>query len=309
VWRFVTMRIRIWLQALRLPFLSASIIPLLLGTIIAWSEHGVFDVVAMVWALAAVAFIHLGANLSNDYFDYRSGNDLINEGFNEFSGGSRVIADGGLAPGAVGRAAAVLYAAGTLLGLALARQVGSPALAAFILLGTFAGYAYTGTPFRLGYRGMGELVNAAVFGPLVVLIAYYAQVPAFSPVALAASLLPGALLAILLLINEFPDHDADAASRKRTLVVRIGKPGALLAYHASLAAVYVATLAMLLAGLLPPPVLLTLFTLPLAAGAVRASRTGLRDPGRMVVANIRTYQLHAAFGLLLCAGFLLPAMG
>jgi 1,4-dihydroxy-2-naphthoate octaprenyltransferase len=303
------MRVMIWLQALRLPFLSASIIPLLLGTILAWSEHGVFSAFLMVWALSAVVLIHLGANLSNDYFDYLSGNDIINNDFNELSGGSRVIADGGLAPGEVGRAAAFLYAAGTLLGLGLARQVGSPVLAVFILLGTFAGYAYTGTPFRLGYRGWGELVNAVVFGPLVVMIAYYAQVPAFSPVAFIASLLPGILLAILLFINEFPDHDADAASRKRTLVVRIGKPGALVAYHASLAAVYLGTLAMIFAGLLPPPVLLTLLTLPLAVGAARASKSGLIHPGRMVVANIKTYQLHAVFGLLLCAGFLLPAGG
>ncbi|MDG6256211.1 MAG: prenyltransferase [Methanomicrobiaceae archaeon] len=294
----------IWIKALRLPFLTATFVPVALGTIIAWHETGAFNGVHLVLATAGVSLIHLGANLSNDFFDFKSENDLINTGFNAFSGGSRVIADGQLSPGEVFSAAALCYGTGALVGLLLAWFNGSILLGALIIAGVLAGYFYTAPPLKFAYRSTGELVNVLAFGPLIVAIACLAQGAAPSPAAIAASMFPGLLLGLLLLINEFPDYEADIGAAKRTLVVRLGTLQALNLHHAGLAAVFLLVPLTVAIGSLPPTVLITLFTLPLAVLIVRQTRDHLHEACMPASANALCYQLHFVFGLFLCTGIL-----
>lgn len=298
----------IWLKALRVPFLTATIIPILLGTIVAWWTTGSFHGGRFLAILVSISLIHLGANLSNDYFDFLSSNDIINRDFNAFSGGSRVIADALILPGQVFYAALALFGTGTLVGLSLAWTIDSPVLAVLILCGLFAGYAYTGTPFKLGYRGFGELLNGLVFGPLIVLIACAAQGAPLSMAVLIASVPPGILLGLLLLINEFPDCEADAVCSKKTLVVRLGKEKAIRLYHAVLISVYLYLMAALIASAIPRPVLLPLLTVPLGAMIITRSRRYLHDLKRLETANLLTYHLHSIFGLLMCMGYLLDGL-
>jgi 1,4-dihydroxy-2-naphthoate octaprenyltransferase len=298
----------IWIRAMRLPFLTATVVPVVLGTIIAWQETGAFNGAHFVLALAGISLIHLGANLSNDFFDFQSENDLINTGFNAFSGGSRVIADRQLSPGAVFRAAMTCYGAGTITGLLLAWLSSSILLGALVITGVLAGYFYTAPPLKFAYRGAGEVVNTLAFGPLIVSIACLAQAAPLSPAVIAASVFPGLLLGLLLLINEFPDYEADIGAEKRTLVVRLGRPQALNLHHAGLAAVFLLVPLTIALGSLPATALIALLTLPLAARIVRLTRAHLHEPRMPCSANALCYQLHFLFGLFLCAGFLLEGL-
>lgn len=294
----------IWIKAMRLPFLTATFVPVLLGTAVAWRQTGAFDGVCLALALAGISLIHLGANLSNDFFDFRSENDLINTGFNAFSGGSRVIADGKLSPDEVYTAAVICYAGGALAGFALAWISESLLLGALVFAGVLAGYFYTAPPLQFAYRGAGEAVNTLAFGPLIASIACLAQGAPPSPALIAASVFPGLLLGLLLLINEFPDYEADIGAAKRTLVVRLGKPNALFLHHAGLAAVFLLVPATVAFGSLPPTICITLVTLPLGALIVRQTRAHIGEARMPDSANARCYQLHLLFGLLLCAGVL-----
>ena len=85
----ITKKILIWIQAMRAPFFTASIIPLVLGMAIAWNEQRIFNPFLGFLTLLSGVAIQAGTNLSNDYFDQDT--DNINENYIAFSGGSRMI--------------------------------------------------------------------------------------------------------------------------------------------------------------------------------------------------------------------------
>ena len=78
------------LRTTRLPFLTATLVPVLLGILIA-ASHGFFDLGAALLTIIGASFVQLGLNVANDVFDTMSGADDANVTPTQFSGGSRVI--------------------------------------------------------------------------------------------------------------------------------------------------------------------------------------------------------------------------
>lgn len=299
---------RIWLREVRLPFLAASVVPVLVGSAAGFTASGTFDVGRFVLAVMGMVLLHAGANVANDYFDHLSGNDPANRNVTPFSGGSRVIQEGLLSPRSVLTGALCLLAAGTVCGIVLAVLMRSLLILALGIVGLFFGYFYTATPLRLGYRGIGELIVGLCFGVLPVSGAFAVQTARLEPWVLA----PGALVAILiflvLLANEFPDERADRAVGKRTLVVLLGQRRAAWVYRGALLGGYVAAVGaaaflyqMRYAGLL------FLATLPLATAALRHVGADLVPASGRHRVNLLTMLLHVAGGLALAAGLLLSA--
>lgn len=236
---FVVNRLRLWCRAVRAPFFTAALIPVLLGAVIAYDDLARAGAAAgwnwsVFWlALLGAILAQAGTNLANDYGDHTSRNDEYNKVPSPFNGGSRVIQAGLLAPWKVLFASALCFAATIGIGLYLNDRIGGAFLANTPLLwigvaGCVLGIAYTLGPVRLSYRGLGEIAIAIGFGPLVVLGMHYVMSAAeMSPWSwgrpLCASL-PVALLVMLIIwINQFQDAPADAKARKRTWVVRIGE--------------------------------------------------------------------------------------
>ena len=115
-----------WFLAVRVPFLTASITPVLLGGAIAWSTRHEFSWGLLFLTILAGALMHLGVNVINDYFDHASSNDDINVEFiRPFSGGSRVIQMGLLTPLEMLVGAAVLFGLSSAIGLYLAAVDGA----------------------------------------------------------------------------------------------------------------------------------------------------------------------------------------
>ncbi len=299
------MKARAWFTALRAHFLTATVAPVLVGTAAAWFAAGSFSWLPFLLALLGCVLIHLGANMSNDYFDYRSETDALNQSGSAYSGGSRVIQDGLLPARQILAAAVSCLVVGSLIGLWLVVTQRNLPLLAIGVLGVFCAYFYTGAPLRLGYRGLAEVLNGLSFGPLVAMGAFAVQAPLWSTTAFIASVPPGILLAALLLINEFPDHDADKAVGKRTLVVILGKPRALVAFQGALAFSYLWVAAFVVAGVLPVWALLAFLSAPFAVGAFRVSRAHYTDDKKLVDANMNTFFLHLSFNLLLALGLFL----
>src|SRR6195256_4041077 len=211
---------RLWLQSLRAPFLVASIIPVLVGALAAWAIKGAFNPGLFLLCFLGAMSIHLGANMANDAWDFRSGNDLAVRHLNPFAGGGRVLLRGVLNLRTHLAVALTFLAIGSLVGIYLVLQVG---LALFLLglFGVAIAYSYVGPPFRLAHHGLGEIAVALEFGPVTVLGTYFVLVRAFDPPAIVLSLSLGLLVAGILWINEVPDIPADASVGKRTLVVRL----------------------------------------------------------------------------------------
>jgi 1,4-dihydroxy-2-naphthoate octaprenyltransferase len=288
-WRMLARRAKLWAMEVRAPFLTASVIPVILG--------------AMIAALLGGVFIHMGTNVFNDYFDHRSMDDELNREYvRPFSGGSRMIQLGLMSPLEVLAEAVVLFALAAGIGIILAWLRGWPILV-FGIVGLVSGYFYTAPPLNLAARGIGELVVGVNFGVLMTLGSYYVQTMTLSWTALVASIPPALLIAAVLYVNEFPDYKADKAVGKRHLVVRLGREKATWGVPALFVATYVTVVIGALVGLLPLYTLIVLLALPFA---VKASMYCLRYHSRpfdMVPANASTIMAHMFTGILLVMGF------
>ncbi|MHC4266625.1 MAG: hypothetical protein ACYSUK_11960, partial [Planctomycetota bacterium] len=84
--------------AARPKFFTASILPVFVGSSLGFLVAGTFSAQLFILATLAIIFVQAGANLANDYYDYRSRNDLLNKNLTPFSGGSRFLPDGLLSP-------------------------------------------------------------------------------------------------------------------------------------------------------------------------------------------------------------------
>src|SRR3989442_13593426 len=163
---------RLWFQALRAPFLIASIIPVLVGALAAWQIRSAFSAPFFLLCLIGAVFIHLGANMANDAWDFRSGNDANVHHLNPFAGGSRVLIRGVLNPRTHLAVALAFLGLGSLIGLILVNQVGWPLLWIGIF-GVAVAYSYVGPPLRLAHRGLGEVAGALELRPGPVPRAHY----------------------------------------------------------------------------------------------------------------------------------------
>jgi len=302
------MNFKVWLKATRVPFLTATVIPVALGSIIAWHDTGNFMWIRFLLTMLGAILIHAGTNLANDYFDHLSGCDAANSTPTPFSGGSRVIQDGLIAPRQILFASAISFIVGSGIGLYLNYLSGRNVVLVLGVVGVFLGIFYTAKPLRIGYGSLGELAVGVGFGPLMVMGAYYVQARALPFKVFLASIPLGILIALVLFINEFPDYHADKAVNKRTLVVTLGKKKALVLYHGLLTLTYVIIASLIISESLPLACLAVLLSLPLAIKAYVASRDSFDKVYELLPANASTIGLHSAIGILLCLGFVLDRL-
>lgn len=294
-----------WLKAVRIPFFTATVVPIVLGGLLAWRDTSGFFWVRFWITLAGGLFMHAGTNLANDYFDHLSGSDEANPNPTPFSGGSRVIQEGLIPAKSILFAAITAFVLGSSIGLYLNDLSGGNVILLLGIVGVFLGVFYSARPFRIGYGSFGELAVGIGFGPLMVLGSYYVQAKALPFGIFLISIPVGILIALVLYINEFPDYTGDKAVGKRTLVVVLGKERAVILYHLLLAAAYICILLLILFKYLPNACLIVFLSLPLAIKAFNTSRKNFDKVYELLPANASTIALHALVGALLCAGIVL----
>ena len=250
------------LRTTRLPFLSATAVPVLLGIAVA-ASHGAFTWWTALLTVIGGSFAHLAINVTNDVFDTLSGADDANPNPTQFSGGSRVAVYDLVSVRGLAGLAAALYAVAAAIGLVLVAVTGSITLLWIGVAGIALGLAYTAPPLKLVYRGLGELAVALGFGPIMLLGAYVVQTGrlAWEPVVL--SLVPGILISLILFVNEIPDRRGDAQAGKRTLPVRFSPNVVRTAYLVGGLAAFAIIVAGVIGGLLPWPTLIALAAVPI----------------------------------------------
>ena len=303
------MKVKLLFLATRPGFLTASAVPVLVGLAGGWLATQRFDPLGAAGILAAALLVHAGADMMNDYDDHASGADQANhEGIPPFSGGSRMIQMGALTPGVVRRTALALLGAGAaLLGLLTLRA--GPLMLLFGAIGLVSSLTYTGRPFSLASRGLGEVVVGLNFGPVLVGAGYYVQARAFAAPAMAAALPMAFLVMAILYLNEFPDYQGDRAAGKGTLVVRLGRRRASYGYAALAGLAYASIVMAVLLRQLPVQALIGLGSLPLGVGAARTVRRHYDEPVAMSPAIVQTIVNHLLTGLLLVVAFWSAAVG
>jgi 1,4-dihydroxy-2-naphthoate octaprenyltransferase len=298
-------KVKLWFAAVRAPFFTASIVPVLLGAAIAWDRVGVFEGGYFLLTLIGAICLHAGANVINDYFDHLSRADDLNVEFvRPFTGGSRMIQSGLLTPWATLIGALIFFAIGSIIGLYLAYARG-PAILVIGIIGVFSGFFYTAPPIYLAAIGLGELFIGLNFGLLMTLGSYYVQTQQLSWEPIVAAIPVALLLAAVLYINEFQDAPADHAADKDHLVVRLGRKRAATGYAVIMLATYLSILLAALTGITPPFTLLGLMTLPITWQAIRVAQLYYDDNLKLAPANANTVLVHLLTGLLLTVGYLI----
>src|SRR2546427_11049132 len=301
----------LWLKTMRVPFLQATIIPVILGGVIAFQVAHVFNIGTFLLTLMGASLIQIATNMLNDYFDFKSGNDLQVKHQNPFAGGGRVLTAGLIKPSTHLLVSASCLVLGIVIGLYFVLAQGLAYLFWLGLVGVVSSYFYVGPPFRLAYRGVGEFIVGLNFGPVMTLGAYYVQTGTFALEPFLASLPIGLLIAAVLWVNEFPDMDADKAVGKQTLVLRLGYLRSVSVYQGLLAASYLLVITYdLLHDLLKQTVtsyvtLIVLVTLPIGMKALKVLKANYRDPHAIIPANANTIMLHLSFGILSILGFVI----
>ena len=295
-------------HASRPKFLVASAAPILVGSFLGYATVGSFNWLLFVLALLGIMAIHSGANMANDFFDHLSGNDWANKNPTPFSGGSRYIQEGILSPKAILLTALLALAVGSALGVVIIILTESLFILILGLIGLLGGFFYTAPPLKLGYRCIGELVIALLFGLFPVYGSYYLQTEVIDTMPLLPAFIVGILIFLVILVNEFPDLKADAAVTKRTIVVRLGVPASVWIYRAALVASFLIAAAMMVYRSMFFAGLLYLITLPIAVFAIKsANKDDLAKPGQYR-ASQATVRLHAVGSLALTLGFIFTAL-
>lgn len=290
-------RVQIWIEATRPYSFTASVTPVLIGTVLG-AVDGPFSFGRFLLALFGSLFIHIGTNLINDYYDHLSGVDT-----RESMSGSQVIQRGLLTAEEVYWGGIATFAIGGLFGLVLVGLCGWPVLALGVV-SILAGYFYTANPLSLAYIALGEVTVFLFMGPVIIVGAYYVQREVFALTPILLSLPVGCLVAAILQANNIRDIESDRSRGKNTLATVIGRQAANWELAGLVYGAFIITAALILFGYAPWPVLLTFVTLRHAVPAVRVPFRSDKVE-EVNAALMHTVKLHLEYGVLLIVGLLL----
>jgi len=288
----------IYVKAMRLPFLTGSLIPVILAAALGFL-HGSLDIGRLVLVLIGVGGLHLGANMINDYYD-DPGSDRINLHPTPFSGGSRVIQDKLMDARTVWGMAMGFFVVGTAAGVWLA-LTGRPFVVVIGLMGFLAGYLYSASPFSLMSRGLGEITIFLAFGPLITWGTYYVMTGLLTLEGFVLGIPMGFLITAVIWINQFPDVDADQAARKRNWVVRLGRNRSRFIYTILMLGPYPVVLYWILTQKGFWPCIVVALTIPMALKAIKILSLHYQAYDELIPAQALTIQTHLVLGLLLSA--------
>lgn len=285
---------RHWLEASRPKTLPAAIIPVMVGTALAFA-HGGADLGKAVICLLFSLLVQIGTNFANDYFDFVQGADTAAR-----VGPRRAVAAGLIAPGAMLTATWLVLGMAFAVGLLLVREGGWVLLPVGVV-SILCAIAYTGGPFPLGYNGLGDVFVFIFFGLVAVGATFYVQAGAVTPDVVSCAAAVGLLAANILVANNYRDVETDAQAGKKTLVVRFGRRFAVWQYALSNLVALLCPPALLLAGGYRWPVLLPLVLAPLALMLTRRLASS-REAAEQIALLGRTALFLAMFGVLLSVG-------
>lgn len=213
----------VWFEAARPKTLPAAVIPVLVGSALAF-RAGAFQwtpaLICMVFAL----LVQIGTNFANDYGDFVKGADREDR-----KGPRRAVSSGLVSARTMAAAAIAVFVLAFLAGLGLVWFRGWELLPVGIASLLF-GWAYTSGPYPLAYHGLGDVFVFIFFGLVAVAGTFYVMTGTLSLVVFLAAVPVGLLATNILVVNNYRDLETDARAGKRTTAVRLGRSFAQLQY-------------------------------------------------------------------------------
>lgn len=281
-------------------FLILSLVLAILGTGMALA-NGYFNLTYAILTFVGLLLLHISVNTLNDYFDYRSGVDLATRR-TPFSGGSGFLPAKILSPWAVLALGLGAFFLAVPIGVYFVVVEGTALLPLFAV-GAVLVLAYTSVFTKVGL-GLAEIAAGLGLGTLPVFGIYYINTGEAAGAAVYASVPSGFLVANLLLLNEFPDAEADRIGKRKTLPIILGAKGAAVVYSALTIGTYLWIVAGVLFDLMPAWTLLACLTLPMAFKAIAGSFAS-DDVEKLIPAQGANVMVVLLTQLLMGAGFIL----
>ena len=290
-------KLKLYIRASRPFSLTASVIPVALGGLIALKEHN-FNIKYFILSIIAIIFLQASVNLLSDHDDFINKVDT-----KESYGSSRVVVEGLLTLKEVYSSGMILLVLGCLIGLFLSYERGVVILILGII-GALCGYFYTGKPLRLKYRGLGAPVVFLIFGPLMTLGGYYLQMQEFTMQSLLISIPTALLTTAILHANDIRDINHDKKAGIKTLSIYIGRKKAQLVYSNLIILSYVSLIILTIYKYTPDLSLICLLTVPMAIKNINKLRSSKDSSYYIAELDKESGKLQGQFGILLILSIL-----
>ncbi len=292
------MKLKIFFLETRPQFLLLSVVLAFLGAGIAWYD-GAFHLGYALLAFLGLLLTHISVNVLNDYFDYRSGIDLETRR-TPFSGGSGILPAALLKPKQVFWLGMGSFLLAIPIGVFFVIARGW-LLLPLLLVAALCILIYT--PFILKTRWP-EWAAGLGLGTLPVLGAYFVQTAQYNLPVLVASIPSGILVHNLLLLNEFPDVEADRKANRKTLPITMGQAKAGIVYSVLAGILYLWIIGWVVVGQMPVYSLIALLTIPFAIKAIQGALKS-QNMDKLVPAMASNVMVVLLTQLLLGIGYIL----
>jgi 1,4-dihydroxy-2-naphthoate polyprenyltransferase len=289
----------IWLRAIRIRFLLASVIAVTNGLAIAYWKYAVIDPLYAILTYIGVVFLHASVDLLNDYWDHKRGIDSATKR-TKFSGGTGVLPENLLTPRAVYIAGIIFLVLGASIG-AYFVAIRGITIAVILSFAVVAIYFYS---TRIVNAGLGE-VFVAIKGAMIVLGTLYVQNAVLEPTALYVGVIVGILSATVLFINSFPDYEADRSKGRRTLVIMLGRKTASAIFPIFIIAAYALIAVGIFLGFTKIYSLICFASIPFAIKSVLQLKKEPESTEKIVPAMASAVTYSRITGFLLAMSFVL----
>ena len=292
--------ISVWLRVIRVRFLLASVIAVMTGLALNWSQNGSIEYFDALLTFAGVMALHASVDLLNDYWDFKRGIDTKTTR-TKMSGGTGVLPEGLLKPSSVYRAGVFFLVLGALIGSYFVITYG-------ILIAIILGFAILSIYFystKIVDSGLGEFF-VAVKGSMIVIGTFYIQSGEVNIESILAGIVIGTLSSLVLFIASFPDHDADKSKGRKTLVITVGKEKARKLFWIFPLFAYGVIVIGVMLNYLPVLTLISLVSLPLIIKSGIGLQKNYNSVDNLVPYMTLTLKFSRLTGILFVISFLIP---
>ncbi len=296
--------LKTWWRATRPFAFSVSIIPPILGSIVAVIEipELKFNWLYFILALIGCVSIHAASNMLNDYFDFKNSVDRAGT-----FGSSGLLVENIMSPQTLFLGAFLLFLLGFLIGLYL--FIVLPNKLTFVLIvsiGGFLGVFYTAGPISLKYKALGDLAVFIAFGPAMVLGGYFVQVHSFSWTPVFYSLPIAFIVVAILHGNNIRDMENDKTAKIKTSAIILGLKKSKFMYYALIALSYLSVIVLIVLYNLSWLTLLVFLSLPLSLKLINLVKNRENiDKKQFIMIDAFTSQFHMIFSILFIIGLLI----
>jgi len=290
--------ISVWLRVIRVRFLVASIIAVSVGLAITWWHTGNISIFDAILTMCGVLALHASVDLLNDYWDFKRGIDTKTHR-TKMSGGSGVLPEGLLKPSQVYAAGIVSLIIGAAIGMYFVATDG-------IVIGIILAFAVLSIYFystKIVDWGLAE-VFVGIKGSMIVIGTYFVQTTNITEQAVLGGIVIGTLSSLILFITSFPDHDADKAKGRKTLVISLGKERACSILWVFPVVIYGVTIIAVCFEVFPIFCLLILLTIPLIIRSGLKLKQNYDKLINLIPVMSSTLYFSRITGVLLIVGFL-----